>query len=160
MSTRTVQRALNDLIEAGYLKKNYRYRSNRGQTSNLYTLLIKVDDGDEKNRCSQPEESESVESKEHKQTETTNIEIVDFLYFKKKDNIAEKEETEVIKNISDAGENKNNVSIEVRRGIEKKNEYIPLCTKNSSVSKKSRYAFENIHTNFKCHREGDSFTVL
>jgi len=40
VSVRTVQRGINDLIAAGLLCKVYRQREhNRGQTSNLYTLL-------------------------------------------------------------------------------------------------------------------------
>ena len=37
--TRTVQRALNDLIEAGFLKKESRFHEKGGQRSNLYTLM-------------------------------------------------------------------------------------------------------------------------
>lgn len=159
MSTRTVQRALNDLIEAGYVKKDYRYRPNNGQTSNLYTLVVKVDDSDEGNRCSQPEESESIKRKEHKQTEVANVEVVDFLYFKKKNDAVEIAEAEVLENISDAGENENNVSKEVGQGLENKNEYIPPSTKYGFVSKKSGFTLQNIDINCKCHGEGDSFTV-
>ena len=40
VSVRTVQRGINDLVAAGLLRKVYRQREyNRGQTSNLYTLL-------------------------------------------------------------------------------------------------------------------------
>ena len=40
VSVRTVQRGINDLVSAGLLCKVYRQREhNRGQTSNLYTLL-------------------------------------------------------------------------------------------------------------------------
>lgn len=39
MSRSTVKRALDDLIKAGYLKKEFRYRENGGHTSNLYTLF-------------------------------------------------------------------------------------------------------------------------
>nr|WP_304429350.1 helix-turn-helix domain-containing protein [uncultured Acetatifactor sp.] len=39
MSRSTIKRALNDLVDAGYLKKDYRYRENGSYTSNLYTLL-------------------------------------------------------------------------------------------------------------------------
>ena len=40
MSKRTVQRALNDLLEAEMIIKDSRFRENRGQSSNLYTLCI------------------------------------------------------------------------------------------------------------------------
>ena len=40
ISARTVQRAVNDLISAGYLRREFRMRKhNAGQSSNLYTLL-------------------------------------------------------------------------------------------------------------------------
>lgn len=39
MSRSTIKRALNDLIKAGYLKKEFRYRENGGHTSNLYTVF-------------------------------------------------------------------------------------------------------------------------
>jgi len=39
MSRSTIKRALNDLVDAGYLKKDCRYRENGSYTSNLYTLL-------------------------------------------------------------------------------------------------------------------------
>lgn len=38
LSRRTVQRALADLESAGYIERNERYRSNGGQSSNLYTV--------------------------------------------------------------------------------------------------------------------------
>ena len=40
ISARTVQRAVNDLISAGYLRREFRMRKhNAGQSSNLYILL-------------------------------------------------------------------------------------------------------------------------
>lgn len=39
MSRSTIKRALDDLVSAGYLKKEFRYRENGSYTSNLYTLL-------------------------------------------------------------------------------------------------------------------------
>ena len=40
MSIRTVQRALNDLVESGFLKKESRFHEQGGQRSNFYTLMI------------------------------------------------------------------------------------------------------------------------
>lgn len=41
VSESTVKRALRELVEAGYVKKDSRFRENhRGQTSNLYTLVL------------------------------------------------------------------------------------------------------------------------
>ncbi len=39
MSRSTIKRALNDLVSAGYLRKEFRYRENGSHTSNLYTIL-------------------------------------------------------------------------------------------------------------------------
>lgn len=42
ISVSTVKRALKELVDAGFLKKDSRYRdNNRGQTSNLYTLIFR-----------------------------------------------------------------------------------------------------------------------
>lgn len=42
ISVSTVKRALHELVQAGFIKKNVRYREkNRGQTSNLYILLLR-----------------------------------------------------------------------------------------------------------------------
>ena len=42
ISLSTVKRALKELVDAGFLKKDSRFReNNRGQTSNLYTLLFR-----------------------------------------------------------------------------------------------------------------------
>lgn len=46
MSTRTVQRALNDLVESGFLKKESRFHEQGGQRSNLYVLMIAENQGD------------------------------------------------------------------------------------------------------------------
>tara|TARA_Y100001933_G_C18825335_1_gene491080 strand:+ start:244 stop:819 length:576 start_codon:yes stop_codon:yes gene_type:complete len=40
MSDRTVRRALDDLVDSGFVKKEARYRDNGGQSSNLYTLVM------------------------------------------------------------------------------------------------------------------------
>lgn len=39
LSRSTVKRALRDLVDAGYLNKQYRFRKNGSFTSNLYTLI-------------------------------------------------------------------------------------------------------------------------
>ena len=39
LSRRTAQRALADLEQAGYIKRDERFRENGSRTSNLYTLL-------------------------------------------------------------------------------------------------------------------------
>lgn len=42
ISVSTVKRALHELVQAGFIKKDARFREkNRGQTSNLYTLVLR-----------------------------------------------------------------------------------------------------------------------
>ena len=53
ISTRTVQRALNDLEEAGFLKRESRFHEMGGQRSNMYYLQI-----DEMDRLEHVEEAE------------------------------------------------------------------------------------------------------
>lgn len=43
LSERTVQRALKELVEEGFVKKTPRYRGNGGQSSNLYSLDVEKD---------------------------------------------------------------------------------------------------------------------
>lgn len=41
ISVSTVKRALHELLDSGYIKKDFRFREkNKGQTSNLYTLVL------------------------------------------------------------------------------------------------------------------------
>jgi DNA-binding transcriptional MocR family regulator len=40
LSERTVQRALKELCEEGYISRRQRFRKNGGQSSNLYVLLF------------------------------------------------------------------------------------------------------------------------
>lgn len=42
MGVSTVKRALSDLCDEGYIKKDSRYRDDNGQTSNLYTLITET----------------------------------------------------------------------------------------------------------------------
>ncbi len=46
ISISTVKRALRELVDAGYISKDARYREkNRGQSSNLYTLILRKQNG-------------------------------------------------------------------------------------------------------------------
>ena len=56
LSERTVQRALKELVEEGFVEKSSRYRENGGQSSNLYRLDV------EKNRKSEETNIEADES--------------------------------------------------------------------------------------------------
>lgn len=42
ISVSTVKRAIRELDEAGYIERSLRFRENQGQSSNLYTLILKT----------------------------------------------------------------------------------------------------------------------
>ncbi len=44
MSVRSVQRALDELLEAGLITKKHNYRANGSQTSNIYKIIAAVED--------------------------------------------------------------------------------------------------------------------
>lgn len=88
---RTVQRALKELCEQGFIEKSPRYRENRGQSSNLYVIILKEDDGVEDAEVS-AESSQGTECEktiQAKVSEVTNcytgIELIDFSAFKDAD---------------------------------------------------------------------------
>jgi len=69
ISISTVKRAIRELLQAGYIKRDARYRQNKGQTSNLYTLvLLDVD-----NISGQPEEVEDKNTIENNDKEHVYI---------------------------------------------------------------------------------------
>lgn len=66
ISVSTVKRAIRELVEAGYIEKDPRFRMNRGQSSNLYTLLLfdEVDaDCEEEGNAGEIDERVSEENK-------------------------------------------------------------------------------------------------
>lgn len=64
ISTRTVQRTMKVLLEKGFIKRDSRFREQGGQTSNLYTLQLELDD--DKN------DKKEVEAKENTKVEEAN----------------------------------------------------------------------------------------
>lgn len=88
ISVSTVKRALHELLESGYIKKDARYREkNKGQTSNLYTLVLfeggSAPDGDDglySKDCAK--ESGAAEVKQEKEEEagqeTCQVEHISF----------------------------------------------------------------------------------
>lgn len=61
ISESTVKRALRELVDEGYIKKDARFREkNKGQTSNLYTLVLFENQGETDNIC--PERLEKCET--------------------------------------------------------------------------------------------------
>lgn len=79
ISISTVKRAMRELVEAGYVKKESRFREgNRGQTSNLYTLFFakdRVEQQKEDEEMYQKKQSVNVSEKQvEKEKQFENIE--------------------------------------------------------------------------------------
>lgn len=73
ISVSTVKRALHGLVQAGFIKKDSRFRNkNRGQTSNLYTLVL---------RENTPEPLESKVSDAEPKREDKTVRTVEHLTF-------------------------------------------------------------------------------
>ncbi len=84
ISVSTVKRALHELLDSGYIKKDFRFREkNKGQTSNLYTLVLfeggSTPDGDDGLHS---KESGAAEVKQEKEEEagqgTCQVEHISF----------------------------------------------------------------------------------
>lgn len=73
ISISTVKRAMRELVEAGYVKKESRFREgNRGQTSNLYMLFFaeeKTEQQKEEEEIQQEEQSANVSEKQMEKEE-------------------------------------------------------------------------------------------
>jgi len=165
MSARTVQRAINDLIDAGYVKKDYRFRENGGQSSNLYTLVLNPNSKNEDDKKQPPSTPEKLleETKEEKQEmESTGVEYVNFSFYE--------------------GKNDSNVGRQNESKEKQKNE--PCCLKSifgntqheqedcnsyylfNESKKMEEYIVKNnmefvndILASYNCRREGDNFAV-
>lgn len=150
MSTRTVQRALNDLVDAGYVKKESRYRDNGGQSSNLFTLIIKPSDGDEGSKKDPmlKHEDKSAEIKdEDSATARMGVELVDFDNYENKDVCADEKHKETTK----------------KQNSKPAKRFIDNTEKGAKIK---CYITENRMNDIKdivefiyCHREGDNFAV-
>lgn len=79
ISTRTVQRALKDLLATGVIKKENRYRENGGQSSNLYTLMLDEENA-KKEKLEVKEEIKKID--EAISNETIAMDTVDFNEYK------------------------------------------------------------------------------
>lgn len=81
ISISTVKRALRELVDAGYISKNARYREkNRGQSSNLYTLILQQRQNEVENidtpdtgEDSEPANDNSLNIKEEQGSSTTML---------------------------------------------------------------------------------------
>ena len=72
ISEATVKRALRELVDEGYIKKDARFREkSKGQTSNLYTLLLLENQGKTENIC--PETLEKCETSSEISGKTVSV---------------------------------------------------------------------------------------
>lgn len=137
MSKRTVQRALNDLLKAGMIKKESRYRENGGQSSNLYTICIN-EHNEEQPSNDEPENN--VEStKKVEQLEIDSMSFSDYLDSNKQNHDADIFEDEGIMDFQqDVDDRKSSVSANIFK--------FKPCFKQNTLSE-----------NNTCHGEGDNF---
>lgn len=165
MSVRTVQRAINDLIDAGYVKKDYRFRDNGGQSSNLYTLVLNPDDGNEDEQKQPPSTLEKLleETKDEKhEMESVGVEYVNFLFYER-----ENDSTGVKQNAST--ETKKNEPISSLKSILQNIQHDCGDCKNYYLLNRSKKMQYIAGSNMKlvndalalhnCRREGDNFAV-
>lgn len=104
ISTRTVQRALKDLLDAGVIKKENRYRENGGQSSNLYTLIF--DEENKKNEKSETKE-ETKKADELISNEEIVMDTVDFNKYKSIESDEDVSMNEEMDEIDSCEENEN-----------------------------------------------------
>ncbi len=104
ISVSTVKRALHELLDAGYIKKDARFREkNKGQTSNLYTLVLLEGqptlEGNHDFDCAKNAEmklsGEIAKAKEDREEqEICQVEHISFDTLKKQNRDAEKQQEE------------------------------------------------------------------
>lgn len=76
ISISTVKRAMRELVEAGYVKKESRFREgNRGQTSNLYMLFFPKSKAESQNEMSEMCQRDRAIQVNEKQNEKTKMEL-------------------------------------------------------------------------------------
>jgi len=165
MSVRTVQRAINDLIDAGYVKKDYRFRDNGGQSSNLYTLVLNPDDGnvDEQKQPPSTLEKPLEETKEEKhETESVGVEYVNFLFYERENDstgIKQSENTKTQKNepadyLKSIFENMQHVY-----GVCKNYYLLSQSKKMEYIAGSNMKLVNDVLALHNCRREGDNFAV-
>lgn len=146
VSTRTIQRAMKVLVEAGFIKKDSRFREKGSQTSNLYTLQYQsvVNSVDEKKVKTEEKELELKEEE---------VETVSFEDYKK--------DEEIIDNIVDSGANcrsKKSENLNIKLICKGDSSFIPIeCHSNfmKAYKGKNKFNLNKELVKHKCHREGD-----
>ncbi|EQB86586.1 DNA-binding transcriptional regulator YhcF (GntR family) [Clostridium punense] len=153
VATRTIQRTMVILLEAGFVKKDSRFREKGGQTSNLYTLAYPSQNNED--QCKKEVKEEEVKTEEkQKSDDCEEIERVSFLDYKISDESMIKTSNDV--NLEDNNEVINDIPKENYRGdisiipIECHSIFMKLDRVIKNVSCK------NLIDNMQCHGEGDN----
>lgn len=136
MSKRTVQRALNDLLEAGMIKKESRYRENGGQSSNLYTICINEHDEEQPSNDGPENNVESIEDVE--QLDIDNISFSDYLDSNKHNH--------------DADISANDETLDEKEVVDE-----IFCADRNIINSQHYCEHMMINENIACHWEGDNF---
>lgn len=154
VSTRTIQRTMVILLEAGFVKKDSRFREKGGQTSNLYTLAYPSENNEVECKKEIREEVAKNEEKQ-KSDDCEEIETVSFLEYKKTsdDSISETIDDKLLE------ENKK-VSNDMP-GLNYNGDISAIPIECHSIFMKLDRAIKseickNLIDNMQCHREGDS----
>lgn len=153
VSTRTIQRTMVILLEAGFVKKDSRFREKGGQTSNLYTLAYPSQNNED--QCKKEAKEEEVKTEEkQKSDDFEEIETVSFLDYKTSDDSIS--ETIVDELLEENNEEINDIAEPNCKGdistipIECHSIFMKLDRAIKNMSCK------NLIDNMQCHREGDS----
>ncbi|MDK2934969.1 MAG: hypothetical protein PWP27_2779, partial [Clostridiales bacterium] len=136
MSKRTVQRALNDLLEVGMIKKESRYRENGGQSSNLYTICI--NEHDEEQPFNNVPENNVESTEDVGQLDIENISFSDYL-----------------DSVEQSNESNTSVDNEILEG-ERTFEDKALCVNDNSFQFRPHFEQNMFSEKFICHGEGDN----
>lgn len=153
VSTRTIQRTMVILLEAGFVKKDSRFREKGGQTSNLYTLAYPSQNNEEQYKKEFKEEEVKTEEK-RKLDNCEEIETVSFLDYKTSDD-------SISETIDDELLEENNEVINDISKLNYKGDISTIPIECHSIFVQSTRIIENINCknfmfNMKCHGEGDN----
>lgn len=153
VSTSTTQRTMVILLEAGFVKKDSRFREKGGQTSNLYTLAYPCQNNEYDCKKEVKEEDVKTEEKQ-KSDDCEEIETVSFLVYKTSDN-------RVIEIIHDELLEENNEVINNMPGLNYKGDISTIPIECHSIFIKldrviKNVSCKNLIDNRQCHGEGDS----
>ncbi|MDT8717034.1 helix-turn-helix domain-containing protein [Clostridium sp. 19966] len=153
VSTRTIQRTMVILLEAGFVKKDSRFREKGGQTSNLYTLAYPSQNNEDK--CEKEFKEEEVKTEEKQKSDNCEeIETVSFFDYKTSDD-------SISETINDKLLEEKNKVINDIPGLNYKGDISAIPIECHSIFMKLDRAIKNVSCknlidNMQCHGEGDN----